>query len=99
MIKKIFIDVETTGTDYRKHSIHHIAGIVELDGGVAEEFSWPVRPHPKAQVTAAALQVCGVDELDLLSYPEMGIVHKRMITLLETYIDRYDRNDKAWLVG
>lgn len=97
--KKLFFDLETTGTNYRKHGIHQIAGLVEIDDKVVEEFDWAVQPHPRAQVDPGALEVCGVEELDLLSYPPMKEVFVRLETLLGKYVDRYDRTDKFWMVG
>jgi len=98
-IKKLYLDLETTGTDYRIHGIHQIAGMVEIDGEVWETFNWRVRPHPRAQVTPEALAVCGVDELDLLGYPPMQDVYRAWRAMLETYVDPFDRGDKLFMVG
>lgn len=99
MRKLCYLDLETTGTDLRIHSIHQISGIIEIGGEVKETFDLKVQPHPKAQISSGALQVCGVDELDLLSYPPMGEVHKQFITMLGKYVDKFDKTDKFHLVG
>ncbi len=96
---KIFYDLETTGTDPRKHSIHQIAGIIEVDGVIAEKFDLKTRPHPKAIYEPAAMRICGVTEAQLRRYPKMGLVHKVFIKMLEKYISKFDKKDKAHRVG
>ena len=98
-IKKVFLDLETTGTNYRLHSIHQISGLIEINGQVVDLFDFRVQPHPKALVEPEALALAGLDELDLLSYPPMKEVYVQFIKMLGKYIARYDSKDKAWLVG
>ena len=59
-IIKIFYDVETTGENPNKHSIHQVAGLIEVDDQVVEEFNIHSRPHPKAAIEPEALKVCNV---------------------------------------
>ena len=96
---KIFYDVETTGVKPTKHSIHQIAGAIEVDGLVHADFNFKVRPHPKAKIEQQALTVCGVTEEQILAYPPMEEVHAELIDLLSKYIDRFDKTSKAYLVG
>jgi DNA polymerase-3 subunit epsilon len=98
-IIKIFYDVETTGVKPTKHSIHQIAGGIEVDGLIHEEFNFKVRPHPKAKIEKEALAVSGVTEEQVLAYLPMKVVHGQFITLLSKYIDRFDSKSKAYLVG
>lgn len=98
-IVKLFYDLETTGTDPRKHSIHHISGIIEVDGEVAEEFDFKVKPHPKAQISPEAMKVGNVNETLINSYPDMKTIYHKIIALLGKYADRYDVRDKIWLAG
>lgn len=96
---KIFYDVETTGTKPNKHSIHQLSGIIEVDGVIAEEFNYKVRPHPKAEITKEAMSVCGKTEKEILAYPEMGIVFAAFTNLLKKYVNPYEKTSKAWLIG
>lgn len=96
---KIFFDVETTGENPNKHSLHQIAGIIEIDDKVVDTFNIHSRPHPKATLEPTALSVCGITEEDLLLYPSMEDAHKEFTQVLSKYINRYDRNQKAWLIG
>ena len=96
---KVFYDLETTGTDVKKHSIHQIAGMVEVDGRVVEKFNIFSRPHPKALIDEGALAVCRKSAEELLAYQDMAEAHKEFKGVLGQYIDPFDRGQKAWLVG
>ena len=98
-IVKVFFDLETTGTDHRKHGIHQIAGLIEIDDEVVEHFNFKVAPNPKAQIDQEALTVCAVTEEQIKAYPEMKTVYNAFIKMLGKYIDKYDQKDKAWLIG
>lgn len=98
-IVKIFLDLETTGVNPKRHSIHQIAGLVEVDGEVVEEFNILTRPHPKAEITPEALTTCNVTEEQILNYEPMEVGYRSLLAVLGRYIDKYDRTDKAYLVG
>ena len=96
---KIFYDVETTGLNPKLHSVHQLAGIVEVDGSLVEEFNYKVRPHPKAEITKEAMSACNKSEEEILGYPEMSTVHKRFVKMLGKYVSKYDAKQKIHLVG
>lgn len=96
---KVFFDVETTGVDFRRHSIHQLAGCVEVDGVVDSYFNYDVAPHPKAEITPEAMAISGRTEEQIRKFPPMGVVHKQFLTYLGKYINKFDRQDKAYLVG
>lgn len=96
---KVFYDVESTGTNYHKHSIHQLAGLIEIDDIVVDEFNIHTRPHPKAIIEKEALDVAGVTEEEILAYPDMKDCHKEFVGLISRYVNRYDRRSKAFLVG
>jgi DNA polymerase-3 subunit epsilon len=96
---KIFYDLETTGTNFKAHSVHQLSGLIEVDGEIVEEFDFKVRPHPKAQISKEAMTVCNKTEKEIMSYPEMRKVHKQFLTLLSKYVDKYNPKDKMYLIG
>lgn len=96
---KIFYDLETTGTDYRKHGIHQIAMQIEVDGKLVEKADFYVQPHPKAIIDPAALKLCSVVEEDFEMYDTVKDVHSQILALLGKHIDHYDKKCKAYLVG
>ena len=96
---KIFFDVETTGLNVKKHSIHQVAGLIEVDGKVVEKFDIKTRPHPKAELDPTALNICKKTGAELLAYQDMKTAHKELTTLLGNRINKFDRKDKAFLIG
>lgn len=98
-IVKIFLDLETTGVNPKRHSIHQIAGLVEVDGEVLEEFDIKVRPHPKAEITPEALTACNVTKEQILAYEPMEKGYRKLVKILGKYVDKYNAKEKAYLVG
>lgn len=96
---KIFYDVETTGVKVNKHSIHQIAGFIEINDAVVEEFNIKSRPHPKAEYSEGAMEKCRVTQKQLEAYQSMGKAHDEFINILSKYIDKHNPKEKAFLVG
>lgn len=104
MAKLFFFDLETTGTEYWRHSIHQISGAVEIDGKVVEKFDFNVQPNPKSnfQDVEAALAVSGRTLEQVMAYRPMMEVWRDLIRILEKYVDKYEKKhlkEKLWLVG
>lgn len=99
MMTKIFYDVETTGTNFRKHCIHQIGLMVEREGEIVEKADIRMRPHVKAIIDDAALEVCGktLEELNTYQYPVKA--YQQLTSILSKYVNKYDSKDKAWLIG
>jgi DNA polymerase-3 subunit epsilon len=96
---KLFYDLETTGTDPRKHSIIQLGGVLEIDGKVLEVIDFKMRPHPKAIIDAGALRVNNRTEEEILAYPDLQTAQKQFTAWLSKYIDRFDKESKIHLVG
>lgn len=96
---KIFYDLETTGTDVRKHSIHQIALIVEVDGEEVEKMEIRTAPHPKAQIDPKALKTSKVTEEQIRAYQPMEQGYRQFMQLVRKYVDPYDKKTRAHLVG
>lgn len=96
---KFFYDLDTTGIDFRKHSIHRIAGVVEVNNEIVEEFNILSRPHPKAQLDDESLKLCKKTREEILAYQDMKEAYKEFKILLSRYIDPFSKNQRAWLVG
>jgi DNA polymerase-3 subunit epsilon len=91
--------VETTGVDFRKHSIIQLAGLVEIENKVVEGFNYQIKPHPKAKIEPKALSVNGTTEEEIMQYPEMSQQLTALKALLGRYIDPFNPKQKAHLVG
>ncbi len=96
---KFFYDLETTGTDPRKHSIHQLAGLVEVDDEIVEVFDIRTRPHPRAKIEPEALKIAKVTEEEILSYQPMEAALKEYKRILSRYVDPYNPKIKAYNVG
>lgn len=99
-MKLFFYDLETTGTNPARNGIHQMSGMIVIDGEIKETFDIKVQPNPKATIEQDALDVAGVTRETVLSYKPMTEVYRDdLIPMLDRYIDRYDKNDKFFLVG
>lgn len=98
-MKKLFFDLETTGTMHWKNGIHQISGCIEIDEKIVEDFNFKVRPNPVATIDPEALKIAGVS-IDVVSgYPSMQEVYQQFVTMLAKFVDKYDKTDKFFLIG
>lgn len=99
-MKLFFLDLETTGVNPGRNGIHQMSGMIVIDGEIKEEFDIKVRPNPKAVIEKQALDVAGVTEEQVLSYPPMEQVYReKLIPMLDKYIDQFNKLDKFFIVG
>lgn len=98
MSKIFWLDTETTGLDPVKHDIIQLAGIVEIDGEVKEEFEMFMQPQPDAPVSKEALEINGWTVEQLREFPLPKDQHTYLNLILAKYCDRYDKQDK-FLIG
>lgn len=98
-IKKFFYDVETTGLDYKRCSIHQLTAWVEIDGVIVEKINLHMKPHPKAEISPEALVVGKVTEEQIQAYPEFADQMAVLIAMLRKYVNPYSKGDKMFLVG
>lgn len=98
-IVKIFYDVETTGANPNKHSLHQVAGLIEVDEQVVGGFNIYSRPHPKSAIEPETLKVCKVTEGEIMAYPAMKDAKTQFCRTIAKHINKYDKSSKAYLVG
>lgn len=98
---KIFnYDLETTGTNPAKNSIHQIAGIIIINGKEKERFEINMVPNPRAVIEPEALAVSNKTVEDVTNNPtsfEDG--YKKVVSILSKYVDKYDKKDKFFTLG
>lgn len=99
MLKVIHLDTETTGQDADKHSVHQIAGSIEINNVVKTTFDYKVRPFPGMQISAEALKMSGVTLPIIFSYPHGLTVIRDLCRLLDEYVDASDPQDKMFICG
>ena len=98
-MKLLFYDLETTGIKFWRNGIHQISGEVVIDGETRESFNLNVCPNPQCEIDEEALRVCRVTREQIQAYPPMREVYERFVAMLSKYVDKYDRQDKFFLVG
>ena len=98
-MKLLFLDTETTGLDPSKNGIIQIAGMVEIDGEVKEEFDLRVKPFPGQVISEEALKVTGKTVEEIQTYTEPLIGYRSFTEMLDKYVDKFNRADKFYMVG
>lgn len=100
MSKKIlFFDLETTGTNPSKHSIHQISGKIFINGRLEDEFDIHMQPNPTAIIDDEALSVSGVTREQLATYMPFSEGYRAFLGHIAKYVNKYDRSDKMFLAG
>jgi DNA polymerase-3 subunit epsilon len=97
--KIIYYDLETSGLDFKKNcvlSLHmEILGSTNANKSITLEFS----PHERAIVDEKALAVNKLHSADIALYPPWKQSFKELITWLNLHVNRFDKHDKATLIG
>ena len=76
MNKVLFLDLETTGLNPKLNGVIQIAGLVEVDGIVVEEFSCNVAPFKNDKIDDKALEVNKLTEQQIKGFPQPGEIFK-----------------------
>lgn len=98
-MKFLFIDTETTGFDVKKNALTQIGIILEIDGKVIGKKSFNIKPWEGCEWNQDAIDKTGITPEIANGYDDSNVVFKKFIYLLEKYIDRYNKYDKAFFVG
>lgn len=97
--KKFFFDVETTGVVASKHCIWQLAGLMEVDGQVVDQIEFKCRPAYPENINPKALELSGLTKEEMMAFQPGIDAYKQLTRWLDRHINKYDRNDKAALVG
>lgn len=99
MAKLFYFDLETTGVKHWKNGIHQIAGVIEIDGVEKEKFELKIQPNPLSLIEDEALAIASVTREDINTYMTFKDGYIELIRILSKYIDKYNKQDKFFLVG
>lgn len=102
-MKELFIDFETTGLpqngSFERVGVTQFSCIYRENGAVQWELDLHCRPFEGALISKEALHVTGKTIADLEAAPpeeeQFEVFRKRM----EAVIDKYDKTDKAFMIG
>lgn len=100
VMKRLYIDVETTGLNAQKNGIHEIAGYIEANGETVP-FSYKLRPPDFVEFSVPENNphLEPVTAEDVKDYPPHEEVYREFVNLLSRYVDKYDTADKFYVVG
>lgn len=97
---KFFYDLETTGVNYKQHSIIQLSAQIEVDGEVKEKINMLIKPHPKALIEEQALKVNNRTLEEIQNFPlDYETAYNKLLKILGKYVDRFDKTQKMYLVG
>jgi len=99
MSKLLFIDVETTGLDPELHGVIQIAGIIEIDGEIKEEFDLQTNVHNGVEFDPQALLKNGKTLDDIFGYESPEVIHTRLCRILTKYVSPYNKRDKFFFIA
>ena len=94
MAKILWLDIETTGLNPEKHGVIQIAGIIEIDGKVVEEFDLHCQPFLDDQIDYGAIVKTGTDLLGLGSSMEAWAAFKKLLAIFDMKINKFEKTDK-----
>ena len=98
-MKLCYIDVETGGSDCDSNPLLQLSGIIEVDDKEVDKFDWYIQPFIYDKLDPVAMQMLGLDPAvdDRFLNPK-DVIYK-FTSLLDDYVDKYDKKDKFFFVG
>jgi DNA polymerase-3 subunit epsilon len=107
MIKRIFIDTETGGTE-KEHALLQLAGIITFEDNehpfetkteIKEEFNFFIKPFPEDIIEDGALEVNHLTREQIATFEEPRIVYNKFIEILAKYVNKFDKQDKFFFLA
>lgn len=103
MKKVLWLDVETTGLDCRKHGLREVGFIIEVDGVEVDKGVFKINPFTyttkDVEIDAYALEISKVSIEDLESYDRSSYCFKELMNKLVKYVNVNDKNDCFVIAG
>jgi len=98
MIKRFYFDLETSGLNPKENAILQLAAIYEENDVIKDKLNLFIKPFKTDIVTEAAFEIHGLDPNDAkFVSPQKAFV--KILTFLDKFIYKYNKKDKAYLVG
>lgn len=103
MKKVLWLDVETTGLDCRKHGLREVGFIIEIDGVEVDKGVFKINPFTYTTkdvvIDDYALEISKVSIEDLKSYDRVSYCFKELMKKLVKYVNVNDKNDCFVIAG
>lgn len=97
-MKEVFIDVETGGLDSKVNPILQLSGEIRIDGELKESFDYFMQPFKGELLDEEALKVTGFTIEQIRGFSKPETVFKEFTKLLDKYINKWDKKDKAHML-
>ena len=99
-IKVLYFDVETTGLEWwGVHDIIQIAGMIEIDGVVKEEFEFKCQPFSYENISDGAINAHGITVETMKTFQSPQEMYGKLLKIFDKYIYRFNREDKFCPAG
>lgn len=99
MIKKLFLDTETTGVEVQDNAIIEIGLVVNYDN-TYEEYLLNCRPFDlDYKLSKESEEKYGFTREIIDKFPSSEQTYKTLIDILDIYVDRYNKMDKFVVYG
>lgn len=95
-VKKLYLDVETTGPYYWVHGIHQLSGEIWVDKE-RTFFDYHVKPFGEDVVNDKALEVSHKTIEQLRASPSAREVWSELYGVLTSYVNPFDSKDKFFV--
>lgn len=93
-MKILYFDTETTGFSAKEQDIIQIAGIIEIDGSVKEEFNFKCQPFSYENISEDALKINGMTIEKLKTFKTPQEMYKKLIGIFMKYVNNLTFSSK-----
>jgi len=87
----VYLDSETTGLDEVENDIVTLAGIIEIDGVVKEEFDYKLRPFNPDNIEPEAMKINGFTKEEVMAFPPAIEAITDLENRLSKYVNRFKK--------
>lgn len=98
-MKIFWFDTETTGLDPKLHDILQLAFLIEIDGKIIAKHNFNIQPCNYTNITKEALEINGLTIKKIKTFEKPREVYLKLIKILDTYVDKYNKKDKFHPAG
>lgn len=99
MNKIFWFDVESSGLDPVKNDILTLSGVLEIDGKIIKGINLKIQPFNYDNISKEALEVNGLTIEEIKTFDEPKVAYKKLVSFLNTCVNRYDKFDKMIPAG
>ena len=98
-VKKLFVDLETTGVDDKKHGIIQLAAILVYDWTEKATINITMQPFPQDEILESALEVTGKTREEIATYKSPRMAYVEFKAFLDRHVQRFNKKDKLFFIG